>query len=48
MSIPAATPAERVLPVRKKPLYADLSFQVVVGVAIAILLGYISPTTAAW
>lgn len=46
MSIPAATPAERVLPVRKKPLYADLSFQVVVGVAIAILLGYVSPSTA--
>ena len=46
MSIPAATPAERVLPVRKKPLYADLSFQVVVGVAIAILLGYLSPSTA--
>lgn len=45
MSIPTATP-ERVLPVRKKPLYADLSFQVVVGVAIAILLGYVSPSTA--
>ena len=47
MSIPAATPVEKVLPVRKKPLYADLSFQVVVGVAVAILLGYVSPTTAA-
>ena len=46
MSIPAITPAERVLPVPKKPLYADLSFQVVVGVAIAILLGYFSPSTA--
>jgi aerobic C4-dicarboxylate transport protein len=31
---------------RKKPLYADLSFQVLVGVAIAIVLGYVSPATA--
>lgn len=46
MLIPAATPAEKASPPRKKPLYADLSFQVVVGVAIAILLGYVSPSTA--
>jgi aerobic C4-dicarboxylate transport protein len=31
---------------RKKPLYADLSFQVLVGVAMAIVLGYVSPATA--
>jgi aerobic C4-dicarboxylate transport protein len=31
---------------RKKPIYMGLSFQVVVGVAIAIVLGYISPATA--
>ena len=46
MRIPVATTAERVSPPRKKPLYADLSFQVLVGVAVAILLGYVSPTTA--
>lgn len=46
MPIPAVTKAERVLPAHRKPLYADLSFQVLVGVAIAILLGYVSPTTA--
>src|ERR1700674_4060199 len=31
---------------RKKPIYMGLSFQVVVGVAIANVLGYISPATA--
>src|ERR1700736_6886671 len=31
---------------RKKPFYTGLSFQVLVGVAIAIILGYVSPTTA--
>jgi aerobic C4-dicarboxylate transport protein len=31
---------------RKKPLYAGLSFQVLVGVAMAIVLGYVSPATA--
>ena len=45
MQIPAAATARPPL-VRKKPFYADLSFQVVLGVAIAILLGYVSPTTA--
>jgi aerobic C4-dicarboxylate transport protein len=33
-------------PERKKPFYMGLSFQVLVGVALAIVLGYISPTTA--
>ena len=45
MQIPAAATARLPL-ARKKPFYADLSFQVALGVAIAILLGYISPTTA--
>jgi aerobic C4-dicarboxylate transport protein len=31
---------------RKKPFYTGLSFQVLVGVAIAIALGYVSPATA--
>src|SRR5438445_5890344 len=31
---------------RKKPFYTGLSFQVLVGVAIAIVLGYVSPTRA--
>jgi aerobic C4-dicarboxylate transport protein len=31
---------------RKKPFYTGLSFQVLVGVAIAIVLGYISPARA--
>ena len=33
-------------PARKKPFYMGLSFQVLAGVAIAIILGYVSPTTA--
>src|SRR5690348_6527587 len=45
MQIPAAATARLPL-IRKKPFYADLSFQVVLGVVIAILLGYVSPTTA--
>jgi aerobic C4-dicarboxylate transport protein len=31
---------------RKKPFYTGLSFQVLLGVAIAIVLGYVSPATA--
>ena len=42
---PAAT-VEGTPPSRKKPFYTGLSFQVLVGVAIAILLGYASPATA--
>src|ERR671923_104298 len=45
MPIPAAASA-RVSPPRKKPFYAGLSFQVLLGVAVAIVLGYVSPTTA--
>ena len=33
-------------PARKPPFYMGLSFQVLVGVAIAIILGYVSPATA--
>jgi aerobic C4-dicarboxylate transport protein len=31
---------------RKKPFYTGLSFQVLVGVALAILFGYLSPAKA--
>lgn len=44
MPIPAATARDS--PPRKKPFYTGLSFQVLLGVAIAILLGYISPANA--
>jgi aerobic C4-dicarboxylate transport protein len=43
---PAAAASDTVSLVRKKPFYAGLSFQVLVGVAIAIVLGYVSPSTA--
>jgi aerobic C4-dicarboxylate transport protein len=33
-------------PARKRPFYMSLSFQVLAGVAIAIILGYVSPATA--
>ena len=45
MLVPAATTAS-VSPPRKKPFYSGLSFQVLLGVAVAILLGYISPAKA--
>jgi aerobic C4-dicarboxylate transport protein len=32
---------------RKKPFYTDLSFQVLVGIGLAILFGYLSPAKAA-
>jgi len=43
---PAAAASDTVSLVRKKPFYVGLSFQVLVGVAIAIILGYVSPSTA--
>src|SRR5207302_10646101 len=46
MSIPASTAPPRVSPPRKKPFYRGLSFQVVLGVAVAIVLGYVSSATA--
>src|SRR5437763_15899206 len=45
MLIPAAATASA-SPPRKKPFYMGLSFQVVLGVAVAIVLGYVSPATA--
>jgi aerobic C4-dicarboxylate transport protein len=45
MLIPAAESA-RVSPPGKKPFYTGLSFQVLVGVTIAIVLGHVSPSTA--
>jgi aerobic C4-dicarboxylate transport protein len=41
-----ATTAETPPPSRKKPFYMGLSFQVLVGVGLAIILGYVSPHTA--
>ncbi len=46
MLVPAAKPPETIPPPREGPFYKSLSFQVLVGVAIAIILGYISPTRA--
>src|SRR3984885_8097981 len=46
MTIPPPNEPEAPSPVRKKPFYMSLSFQVLAGVAIAIILGYVSPTTA--
>jgi aerobic C4-dicarboxylate transport protein len=46
MLVPSTTAPETTSPLRKKPFYAGLSFQVLLGVAIAIILGYISPATA--
>jgi aerobic C4-dicarboxylate transport protein len=46
MLVPAANPPETIPPPREGPFYMSLSFQVLVGVAIAIILGYISPTRA--
>jgi aerobic C4-dicarboxylate transport protein len=42
------TPESTQMPARtvRKPFYAGLSFQVLAGVAIAIVLGYVSPSTA--
>ena len=45
MLVPAPTTAS-VSPPQKKPFYSGLSFQVLLGVAMAILLGYISPAKA--
>ena len=42
----AANEPEISSPARKKPFYMSLSFQVLAGVAIAIILGYVRPATA--
>src|ERR1700737_5510302 len=46
MISPAANEPESSSPARKKPFYTGLSFQVLAGVAIAIILGYAKPETA--
>src|SRR6266481_1867843 len=46
MLVPASNPPETTPTPRERPFYMGLSFQVLVGVAIAIILGYISPSTA--
>jgi len=46
MPLTTATEPESISPARKQPFYMSLSFQVLAGVAIAIILGYISPARA--
>src|ERR1700716_2078093 len=46
MLVPAVYPPETIPPPREGPFYKSLSFQVLVGVAIAIILGYVSPASA--
>ena len=41
-----AAPSEKQAPPPKRPFYTGLSFQVLVGVALAIVLGYVSPSVA--
>src|SRR5436309_3980872 len=47
MLVPASNPPETTPTPRERPFYMGLSFQVLLGVVIAIVLGYVSPTTAA-
>jgi aerobic C4-dicarboxylate transport protein len=47
MISPATNKVEASSAPRKKPFYMSLSFQVLAGVAIAIILGYVAPSTAA-
>lgn len=42
----SASASEKALSSHRKPFYTGLSFQVLLGVAIAIILGYVSPATA--
>jgi aerobic C4-dicarboxylate transport protein len=46
MLVESATTTETALPPRKKPFYFGLSFQVLAGVAVAVILGYINPAVA--
>jgi aerobic C4-dicarboxylate transport protein len=46
MLLPAATAPETISPLRKRPFYMGLSFQVLLGVAIAIILGHVRPACA--
>jgi len=46
MLVESATTSEAASPPRKKPFYTGLSFQVLAGVAIAVILGYVNPAMA--
>jgi aerobic C4-dicarboxylate transport protein len=46
MLVESAATTETAMPPRKKPFYMGLSFQVLAGVAIAVILGYINPAVA--
>jgi aerobic C4-dicarboxylate transport protein len=46
MQVSAATAPETISPPRRRPFYMGLSFQVLLGVAIAVVVGYVSPTSA--
>jgi aerobic C4-dicarboxylate transport protein len=46
MTAPTATTSHTSSSPRKKPFYTGLSFQVLLGVLLAIILGYVSPSTA--
>jgi aerobic C4-dicarboxylate transport protein len=46
MISPSPNETEAASPARKQPFYTSLSFQVLAGVAIAIILGYARPATA--
>ena len=46
MPVEPDTTNEATLPQRKKPFYTGLSFQVLAGVAVAVILGYVNPTMA--
>jgi len=46
MLTPASTAPETTSPPPKKPFYTGLSFQVLVGVGFAIILGYVNPARA--
>ena len=46
MPLPTAAEPEIISPTRKQPFYMSVSFQVLAGVAIAIILGYVSPARA--
>jgi len=46
MPVETAANLDVASPSRKKPFYTGLSFQVLAGVALAVILGYVSPATA--
>jgi len=46
MLVPAAATPEAASSANKSPFYASLSFQVLIGVALAIILGYVNPGRA--